>query len=581
MAAGGLAVLIGGAVSLQAYVAGQEWRTSPEAAEAQRNLNAPQPVWITPAPGATRVAAARQARPTAPPTSPAANTTAARPAVQPTATPQPAAASDAAAQPASEPAPPPPTPTLGPSPLHLGEVSFRFADPPEPGAHAALNLRIHNPTDEAEGSVAVLLPRDWLKGYRVDDTDPPQAPAEAQPTATASDAPLRLVFDGPAAGDDLDVQIQVTTTDEVIDAPAVRVLDGEGRTVGEAQPTTEAPPAQPGPVYSLDIPRLQLKTGVVQVDWEPPLFVVGQLRTSAHVTEGNTVLVGHVRGAPGYNVFDHLDQVAIGDPIVASSRGQTYQFVVSTTEVLPEDDTSPTVSTASPRLTLMTCAGQWNPITRDYADRLWVIAEPPEAAAATIAARARAAATPTPAPMSRFAQVSPPGGLGNTDTDFEQTFGPPTGELAAQHLVVYAGQTHATPSAAGTGPIPSPATSAGQTRAMLDDTGGARRALLVAAIPPATSPLDFDAAVHWSRQWLPRDAQPRAARPEGNPQFVVERFSSAALAVALPAAAFTDRQGQPGDFLVVYARQPDGRIRGLAVGIGDDPATVLAALDGG
>src|SRR6185503_4077035 len=151
-------------------------------------------------------------------------------------------------------------------------------------------------------------------------------------------------------------------TDEVIDAPVLRVLDGEGREVGQAQPPTEAPHASPGPVYSLDLPTLRLHTGVVQVDWEPPLFVVGQVRSSAHVTDGNSVLVGHVRGAAGYNVFDHLDKLALGDPVVANSRGETYDFVVTDIQVLPKEDTTPTRPTDAPRLTLMTCAGEFNPL---------------------------------------------------------------------------------------------------------------------------------------------------------------------------------------------------------------------------
>jgi hypothetical protein len=30
----------------------------------------------------------------------------------------------------------------------------------------------------------------------------------------------------------------------------------------------------------------------------------------------------------------------------------------------------------------MTCAGQWNPVAQDYADRLWVVAQPPNVAKA-------------------------------------------------------------------------------------------------------------------------------------------------------------------------------------------------------
>jgi LPXTG-site transpeptidase (sortase) family protein len=217
-----------------------------------------------------------------------------------------------------------------------------------------------------------------LRGYRIQGIVP--LPADGTLNGQNVDTSLQLTVDGPAAGDDLQVVLFLVTTDEVIDAPDVRVLDAHGRLVGHARPPTEAPPGEPGPVYAIDIPRLHLHAGVAQVDWEPPLFVVGQLRATADLTEGNTVLVGHVRGAAGYNVFDHLDQLQVGDQIIASSRGQDYQFVVSQTQVLPEEDISPTEPLDTPRLTLMTCAGDWNPLTGDYPERLWVIAEPVDAA---------------------------------------------------------------------------------------------------------------------------------------------------------------------------------------------------------
>ena len=89
------------------------------------------------------------------------------------------------------------------------------------------------------------------------------------------------------------------------------------------------------------------------------------------------MLVGHVRGAAGYNVFDHLDQLSLGDKVVASSRGQTYDFVVSQNGGATGGRHVADAVDAESRLTLMTCAGDWNPLTRDYSDRLWVIAEPP------------------------------------------------------------------------------------------------------------------------------------------------------------------------------------------------------------
>jgi len=281
------------------------------------------------------------------------------------------------------------------------------------------------------------------------------------------------------------------------------VLDADGAEVGHVRPPTEAPKPQPGPIYSIDIPNLHIHAGVVPVDWEPPLFVVGQLRGTAFVTQGNSVLVGHLRGAAGYNVFDHLDKLAPGDKVIASSRGETYDFVVSQVQVLPEGDTSPTESTSAPRLTLMTCAGTWNPLTQDYSDRLWVIAEPADSGR-DIAAGTR----PPPAANSASAhpmQVSPLGGLGNTDADLVAAFGPPVGESANRLAVYRVGH-----------------------RAQLADVPGesARRAVLVADVPPSDGPLTFDAAVTRSRGLLPNDAQPRAHGPEGNQRFIVERFTS-------------------------------------------------------
>jgi len=357
-------------MALEPWFEALRWQNSPAAVQAERNAAAPQvvpvratvtPVRATPIAErrlgitpATYVPAPTRAPNTASSTGPAPTPTPGEVDVAPTVA--------------------PPTPTLGPAELQLAETAFQFQDPPQPGANVQLSVTIHNPTDEPGGPVSLDLPLAWLNGYTISGVVP--LPADGTLNGEHIGGNLRLTLDGPAPGDDLRIVVFLVTTDEVIDAPHVRVVDAQGREVGQAQPPTEAPPGKPGPVYALDIPRLHLHTGVAQVDWEPPLFVVGQLRASAHVTEGNSVLVGHVRGAAGYNVFDHLDQLSVGDQIIASSRGKDYQFVVSQTEVLPEEDTSPTEPVASPRLTLMTCAGEWNPITRDYPERLWVIAEP-------------------------------------------------------------------------------------------------------------------------------------------------------------------------------------------------------------
>jgi LPXTG-site transpeptidase (sortase) family protein len=349
----GICVMLGGAALLIAprYEA-ERWQSSPEAERALRNAEAPTPVWLTPTMLTAPAPAARAT--TVPPTAVA---------VTPVARFSAPAVVDARVDIA-------PTATPPISDVTLRDSAFAFEDPPEPGAHAHLTVTVHNPTDQSVTTITVSLPTTWLKGYRLSNTDP-----SAQ-SGQQTDADLRVSFDGPAAQADTTVALDFVTTDEVIDSPNLTVLDGDGRKIGDAHPPTQAPPPRPGPIYSIDIPRLKLHSGVVPVDWEPPLFVIGQVRDSAYVTQGNSVLLGHVRGAAGYNVFDHLDQLEVGDAVIANSRGAAYNFVVTETEVLPEDDTSPTDASLSARLTLMTCAGTWNPLTQDYSDRLWVIASP-------------------------------------------------------------------------------------------------------------------------------------------------------------------------------------------------------------
>ena len=351
----GACIMLAGAVVIAVpWFDAARWQGSPEAVRAVRNAEAPTLVVVTP------TAVVRES-PESPPT------------------PEPVTTSDKAPAQLSTPVAlnaeieVAPSPTPSKSDLVLGDTAFAFDDPPEPGAHAHLNVTVRNPTDVASGPISLALPTSWLAGYQLNTLDP--SPIDGN----QADGNLTLRFNGPGANSDESLLLTFVTTDEVIDAPKLTVFDAAGRRVGQAQPSTQAPEPRPGPIYSIDIPKLKLHSGVVPVEWEPPLFVVGQLRKSAWVTEGNSVLVGHVRGAAGYNVFDHLDQLDVGDAIIANSRGAGYDFVVTEKQQLPEDDTSPTDRTSSPRLTLMTCAGDWNPITRDYSDRLWVVAEPANA----------------------------------------------------------------------------------------------------------------------------------------------------------------------------------------------------------
>ena len=51
----------------------------------------------------------------------------------------------------------------------------------------------------------------------------------------------------------------------------------------------------------------------------------------------------------------------------------------------------------------------------------------------------------------------------------------------------------------------------------------------------------------------------------------MERYTSQTLAQALPPEAFTANNGQPGQFLLVYVKDQQGRITRVILGPGNDP----------
>jgi hypothetical protein len=179
----------------------------------------------------------------------------------------------------------------------------------------------------------------------------------------------------------------------------------------------------------------------------------------------------------------------------------------------------------------------------------------PTAAGPTPAAKPSPPAAPSPTPFA--GQVANPGGAGNTRADFDTAYGPPAGETP-EHLVVYRkanAEYHV-------GFVPDPQ---------------GRAALVVEVPAPGQQLWSLDQATAEARKLLPRDAQPPNPPQEGNDQFVVERYTSQSLAQALPPQVFTANNGQPGQFMVVYVRDPQqqGRITRIIVGPGNDPQALI------
>ncbi|MGI9148669.1 MAG: hypothetical protein ACR2IK_19335 [Chloroflexota bacterium] len=170
------------------------------------------------------------------------------------------------------------------------------------------------------------------------------------------------------------------------------------------------------------------------------------------------------------------------------------------------------------------------------------------------------APTPTSAPTAFAGQVAGAGGSGNTRADLDAAYGPPAGETPDRLAVYRKGnfEYHA-------GFVPDP-------------SGRAAVLVGISQAGQAPQPLTLEQATAEAHRLLPRDAQPQNPQQEGNPQFVVERYTSQMLAQALPASVFASNKGQPGQFLVVYVRDAaqSTRISRFIIGPGTDPNALAA-----
>jgi hypothetical protein len=102
------------------------------------------------------------------------------------------------------------------------------------------------------------------------------------------------------------------------------------------------------------------------------------------------------------------------------------------------------------------------------------------------------------------------------------------------------------------------------------------RAALIVELPQSGSQgLPLEQAQSEARKLLPRDAQPPNPTPEGNAQVALERYTSQTLAQALPPEAFSANNGQPGQLMIVYVKDAQGRITRWIVGPGNDPNALL------
>ena len=169
------------------------------------------------------------------------------------------------------------------------------------------------------------------------------------------------------------------------------VLDAERHSdVDQANlsPTPDLTPPQPTatpqpvPPAWIRIPKIDVDSPVVEAkikdgEWEVPKFVAGHLQGTANpgANTGNVVLTGHVQSLAAGNVFARIGELRDGDDVFLYGETSVFPYRVKRTFTVKNDDLTVVEPTAIPTLTLITCTGTWNPLTRDYSERLIVVAE--------------------------------------------------------------------------------------------------------------------------------------------------------------------------------------------------------------
>jgi LPXTG-site transpeptidase (sortase) family protein len=159
--------------------------------------------------------------------------------------------------------------------------------------------------------------------------------------------------------------------------------------VADANDRTQSVRPPSGYAVRLAIPVIKVDTvveqgGIVedatgQPVWETLPFVAvhyGDL-TAKIGAPGNAVIAGHVVTLSEGNVFRFLYQLDIGDQIdVWDQQTREHDFAVVDVKLVPPSDTSVMDPTPDETLTLITCGGTFDPVKREFSDRLIVTAKP-------------------------------------------------------------------------------------------------------------------------------------------------------------------------------------------------------------
>ena len=214
---------------------------------------------------------------------------------------------------------------------------------------------------------------DEMEDDAADEAPPPTPTTEARvlppPTLTPPPSPTRL----PTATTVPLPTLPPAPTRVVLPTPTPR-------------PTPVSPLPAPGLPVHLVIPSIKVDTSVVELSmivddtgelvWDTVPFVAGYYGiTGLAGAPANVLLSGHVTTRDRGNVFRDLHLMRPGEPIVVYTADGQFTYRVAELRLVKPWEVEVLAPTTQPRLTLVTCAGEYDFRTRNFSERLVVIAD--------------------------------------------------------------------------------------------------------------------------------------------------------------------------------------------------------------
>jgi len=131
-----------------------------------------------------------------------------------------------------------------------------------------------------------------------------------------------------------------------------------------------------GPAVWMRIPSIEVDShisdvGVVDGFYDVPWFDIGHHADSRNPGElDNSVFNGHVVTINAGEVFRRLGELKPGDAVYAYTPDYRLDWVITQVFSVSQNDNSFLADSEEPLITLYTCTGQFNPLERNYAERL-------------------------------------------------------------------------------------------------------------------------------------------------------------------------------------------------------------------